>query len=100
MDAIIGCGQRNGKKYFLVRYKGRNFNEIIDWETAKRYSLEVMDYFGSRLAWSPLENIVDSDEMNVDIGDEQPQIEEEGSNSNPILTGQLDNIPNEIEYSK
>lgn len=59
IDQIIGCGQRNGAKYFLVRYKNATQNELLDWESAKEYSLQVMQYFGSRLVWDPVRNIID-----------------------------------------
>lgn len=102
IDAIIGCGQRNGKKYFLVRYKGDRKNDIIDWETAKRYSLEVMEYFGSRLVWSALDNIIGDDEL-ADVGEnpgtDRTQSDHSVDASFNHISG-LDNLPNEIEYSK
>lgn len=58
-----------------------------------------MEYFGSRLVWAPLENIVEPDDLNVDVCDERPD-NEDGTASNPVPTSQLDEIPNEIEYSK
>lgn len=33
LDHIIGCVERHGNKYFLVRFKGQDKNEIIDWDT-------------------------------------------------------------------
>lgn len=98
LDHIIGCGERNGRKYFLVRFKGASQNELIDWEAAKAYSLQVMEYFGSRLVWSSIENIIDPEnDDNVDYDDDldddhdkQMASTSEQSRQNPL--------PNEIEY--
>lgn len=97
LDQIIGCGTRNGKRYFLVRFKQSKDNEIIDWEAAKPYSAQVMEYFGSRLVWRAIDNILDSDH-----DDDQPVIETRNQNisedANRASTSRLDDAPNNIEY--
>ncbi|XP_031624988.1 chromobox protein homolog 1-like [Contarinia nasturtii] len=94
LDHILGCGQRNGKKYFLVRFKNENENRLIDWETAKKYSTNVMEYFGSRLAWTSVENIIDPHvDDEVDHDDESFQLPSK-SKTMPSTS----NAPNDIEY--
>lgn len=95
IDQIIGCGERHRKKYFLVRYRGENENKIIDWEKAKQYSLEVMEFFGRRLVWSSIENIIDPE--NVDEFNEDTDNEQNKDVQIPPTT-QKNNPPNEIEY--
>ena len=94
IDQIIGCGQRNGAKYFLVRFKGQNKNEIIDWETAKQYSIEVMEFFGSRAIWT--HNIADV--IVDDVADAVADPSETTENVNRASTSQLDECPNEIQF--
>ncbi|XP_031639972.1 chromobox protein homolog 1-like [Contarinia nasturtii] len=115
LDQIIGCGQRNGKKYFLVRFKHAKENELIDWDTAKQYSLDVMEYFGSRLVWNSVENLIDPD-VDDHLMDEnevppsshtnnsqlnlQTDIAKEGTSGEASTSGQSNNTfpPNDIEY--
>lgn len=97
IDQIIGCGLRDGKKYFLVRYRGEQQSQIIDWDTAKLHSLEVMEFFGSRLVWGPIDRIIDPeivDEFN-DHTDDQPSTS--GINNQNQTSTSVD--PNEIEYA-
>lgn len=101
IDQIIGCGKRNGKKYFLVRFKGSAENELIDWDEAKKYSLAVMEFFGARLAWSAIDSTGDSDR------DDDQDDENEGNNAkrkknNEDLSRPSTSTrpPNEIEYSR
>lgn len=100
IDQIIGCGQRNGQRFFLVRFKNGTENEVIDWETAKLYSLQVMEFFGSRLVWAPLQ--VDPEQ------DQNESSQREANQIDPIpstsrldtapSTSRLDNAPNKIDY--
>lgn len=101
IDQIIGCGERNGKKYFLVRFRGDRQNEFIDWDNAKQYSVDVMEYFGSRLVWNSIETIIDPenddnlsnldhDENNIDADRNQKE--------EPSTSSQKNQLPNEIEY--
>lgn len=93
IDCILGCGKRDGNKYFLVKFRGERQNAIIDWETAKQYSLEVMEFFGSRLIWSSIDDVVDP-EMGNDFNKD-----DEGANDEPSTSGTQKPIPpNEIEY--
>lgn len=98
IDQIIGCGMRNGKKYFLVRFKGERQNEIIDWEAAKKYSVEVMEYFGSRLVWAPIENVIDP-ERGDNLNENADENQNENDTENMTFTSKSNNLPNEIEYA-
>lgn len=70
---------------------------IIDWETAKQYSLEVMQFFGARTVWTQLRNIIALDEELQ----ENPANETDAAQPlNAPSTSQLDECPNEIEYEK
>lgn len=89
---------RNGSKYFLVRFKNATQNELIDWDTAKKYSQQVMEYFGSRLVWTSVENVIDPEN---DYIDQQNDADDERSNrnsSNQPSTSTAHNPPNDIEY--
>lgn len=99
MDHIIGCGQRNGIKYFLVRFKGSLENEVIVWNAAKEYAVQVMEFFGSRLKWSPLENIVDDAVDEQDSDDHQHQAVDEEHNLN-ASANLLDNPINQIHFAQ
>lgn len=104
LDQIIGCGQRNGNKFFLVRFKGQDETEIIDWETAKQYSIDVMEFFGSRIVWSEMQNIIDPD-MHGDLQDtaEQDVADEHAimpSTSRESQLRQLDELSNELEFDE
>lgn len=97
IDQIIGCGQRNGDRYFLVRFKNATENEIIDWDTAKKFSLQVMEYFGSKLVWNPIQ----------DIEDAETGLTDQNSNADPIASTSSQSSapnkaprppPNDIEY--
>lgn len=63
IDALLGRGKRNGNKFFLVHFEGQKENELIDWETAKDYSLAVMECFGSRLVWGPLNEVANANDV-------------------------------------
>lgn len=98
LDQIIGCGHSQGNKYFLVRFKGEDKNEIIDWETAKQYSADVMEFFGSRTVWTEMQHIIDPD-----VHGELPDLErmgpvEDANRPSTSQLSQLDENPNEIEY--
>lgn len=104
LDQIIGCGQRRGNKYFLVRFKGQDNNEIIDWEMAKQYSNEFMEFFGSRTVWTEMKNIIVPDMYDnlQESSDEEIQADvrlNRPSTSQPS-SSQLDTCPNEIEFEK
>lgn len=97
IDQTIGCGQRNGNRYFLVRFKNATENEIIDWDTAKKYSLQVMEYFGSKLVWNPIQ----------DIEDPETDSNDQSSNTDPVASTSSQSSaanrasrppPNDIEY--
>lgn len=102
IDQIIGCGQRYGQRYFLVRFKNATENEVIDWSTAKKYSLQVMEYSGSRLVWNPIRDIIDSntdDSLNDQQDDDArsipgPSSQSSTSNNRPPPS----RLPNDIEY--
>lgn len=95
IDCILGCGERNGNKYFLVKFRGERQNSIIDWETAKNYSLDVMEFFGSRLVWSSIDSAIDP-EMGIVFQDEDA---EGVANERPSTSGtQKPTPPNNIEY--
>lgn len=102
IDQIIGCGERHGQKHFLVRFKGENQNEIIDWETAKQYSLEVMEYFGSRLVWKSIDVIVDpeNDDKINEYSEPSPSTSKTNEPENPSTAQKKPSnpLPNEIEY--
>lgn len=98
IDHVIGCGQRNGMKYFLVRFKGAQQNEIIDWNAAKEFAVQVMEFFGSRLKWSSLDNIID-DSVVESVPNDQHQIDERNRDIAPS-TSLLDNPIHNIEYAQ
>lgn len=102
MDQVIGCGQRHGNKFFLVRFIGESKNEIIDWETAKEYSIDIMEFFASRTVWTEMRNIIDPD-----INDELPENEEydgeaAGNMSTPSTSqmNTLNSSLHDIEFEK
>lgn len=103
IDQIIGCGQRNGQRFFLVRFKNGTENEVIDWEIAKLYSLQVMEFFGSRLVWAPLQ--VDPEQDQNDLSQREANsidsinsIPSTSRLDNAPSTSRLDNAPNKIDY--
>lgn len=104
LDQIIGCGERNGHKYFLVRFRGDRQNEMIDWETAKQYSLDVMEFFGSRLVWKSIDTIVDPEnddnlyESNEPTFDQEEDQNMPSTSQNNRFTRQINPLPNDIEY--
>lgn len=82
-----------------MRFKGEDKNEIIDWETAKGYAVQVMEFFGARTVWTNMNNIIDPealDEFQVNAGQERGI----GATENTPSTSQLDNCPNDIEFAK
>lgn len=79
--------------------KGQNKNEIIDWETAKQYSIQVMEYFGSRTIWTQMKNIIDP-ELHEDFEENTEQETDIIKHANRPSTSQLDDCPNEIEFEK
>lgn len=102
LDQIIGCGVRHGNKYFLVRFKGQDRDEIIDWDAAKQYSDEVMEFFGSRTVWTKMSNIIDPDVCD-DLGEndeQETETDEHLSRPSTSQLHQLDNCPNEINFEK
>lgn len=79
----------------MVRFKGENKNEIIDWETAKNYSTDVMEFFGSRTIWTDMNHIMDPE---LDVHEDEDATNEE---SVPSTSQQIEDCPpNEIEYEK
>lgn len=100
IDQILGCGQRNGAKFVLVRFKGEKGNQIIDWDTAKNYSIDVMEFLASRSVWPPITNAsTDSDGASDDGETESSQVQNLGESSTSHLK-QLNSAPNEIEFEK
>lgn len=80
------------------RFKNATQNELIDWDTAKKYSQQIMEYFVSRLVWTSVENVIDPEN---DFIDQQNDADDERSNRNsPNLpsTSTAHNPPNDIEY--
>lgn len=113
----MGCGERNGQKYFLVRFKGGKNSEIVDWETAKQYSVDVMEFFGSRLVWKSMDEILDpehGDNLNPEHDDNvqnQPDLNEPSTSKNAVentlakkkntgnkTVAKNNPLPNDIEY--
>lgn len=85
-----------------MRFKGQDENEIIDWETAKQYSIEVMEYFGSRTVWTQMRNIIDPD-LCDDLQENADQEEASDERLDMPSTSQLrelDECPNDIVYEK
>lgn len=99
MDHIIGCGEKNGMKYFLVRFKGSHENEVIDWNAAKEFAVQVMEYFGSRLKWSSLDNITTDDSVIEADSRDQQHIDDNQRNRNNALS-LLDDPINNIQFAK
>lgn len=88
-------------KYFLVRFKGSQQNEIIDWNAAKEYAVQVMEFFGSRLKWSSLDNVVDEtvEEVEPDGQQEIPDnVRNESADDRPANL--LDNPIHDVEYAQ
>lgn len=85
-------------KYFLVRFKGAQDNEIIDWNAAKEFAVQVMEFFGSRLKWSSLDDIAD-DNANVDVGSTDDQ-QTNDSEPNAASSSLLDNPINDIQFAQ
>lgn len=56
-----------------------------------------MEYFGSRLVWSSLDNIVDPGILGAEFDDQQ---ENDQNSPNPVATHMLDDTTNEIEYDQ
>ncbi|XP_055306661.1 chromobox protein homolog 1-like [Sitodiplosis mosellana] len=100
LDYIIGCGQRNGQKFFLVRFKGEHKNEIIDWESAKQYSVAVMEFFGARSIWTEVKNIIDPEMCEGFQENATRETVNDERDPNEPSTSQLDACPNEIEFDK
>lgn len=101
LDQIIGCGEHRGQKYFLVRFRGQDKTEMINWEAAKQYSVDVMEFFGSRAVWTDLRNIVNPD-VDDDSEDDAAEETADGNVNRPSTSqiAQLDEYPNEIEFEK
>lgn len=74
----------------MVRFKHSTANELIDWGTAKQYSLQVM---GTRLVWHSLEIDPETKEH-----DENSQASTSAAASAHIPTNEP-NEPNEMEYA-
>lgn len=76
-------------------------NEIIDWENAKKYSLQVMEYFGSRLVWNQMQDIIDP---NTDVHLTDQQVGDDDSepiastSSHSSVANKPPPPPNDIEY--
>lgn len=102
VDHIIGCGQRHGSKYFLIRFKGQEKYEIVDWESAKQYSVDIMEFFGSRTVWTEMQNIIDPDVLDDFEEDAERETEVDEHVNRPSTSNfhQLDACPNEIEFDK
>lgn len=100
IEQIFGCGQQNNTRYFLVKFKGEEEKTFIDWDTAKNYSVDVMEYFGSRLVWQPRYELMNSDDDQTpsDADSEASSDHERNGNQNPIE--ELENAPNDIEYDQ
>lgn len=83
-------------KYFLVRFKGATENEIVDWDSAEEFAVQVMEFFGSRLKWTSLDNIVDDTED--DLNDQQQN--NDNMPNPPGTSSLLDNPINDIEFAQ
>lgn len=70
---VFGCTEREGVKYFLVKFKGEDEKRIIDWQTAKEQPLVFMEYFASRLTWPPLHECLDPNDTVADDNNIQEQ---------------------------
>lgn len=70
---VFGCSEREGVKYFLVKFKGAVEKQIIDWEIAKEQPLIFMEYFASRLTWPPTHECMDPNDKIVDDDNIQQQ---------------------------
>lgn len=74
IEEVIGCAQRGNVKYFLEKYKGMQEKTIIDWETAKNQPLIFIEFFGERLTWPPMLELIgpnDSTLNNAEDDDEE-----------------------------
>lgn len=91
---IDGCGDQNGTKYFLVQFKGEKEKTFIDWDTAKSYSEDVMEYLGRRMVWMPIPEVIGG---NNDIIPSDSDSDEEDASPNQNRIDELD-APNDIEY--
>lgn len=100
LDYIIGCGQRNGQRYFLVRFIGENKNEIIDWESAKEYAVSVMEFFGARTIWTEVKNIIDPEMCEGFQENITRESLADKRDENEPSTSLLDSCPNEIQFEK
>lgn len=89
----------------MVRFRGEDKNQIIDWESAKEHAIDIMEFFGSRTIWTEMKNIMDpdmNDEFTDDAGENASENAGADQNARPSTSqlDQLDNCPNEIEYEK
>lgn len=97
---VFGCGQRNGIKFFLIQFKGENVKRIIDWETAKAYFVDIMEYFGSRLAWPPMHELIDPNDDNEDYSSDDA-VDEPRKNITEARPGtSASHAPNDIEWKE
>lgn len=95
IDHIVGCGERNGARYFLVRFKNGTQNEFIDWEAAKEYSLDVMEYFATRLVWNRVEDLNEEGAVGLDQQDNDGA---PTANAGASSRSSAPPPPNDIEY--
>lgn len=74
---------------------------MIDWETAKNYAVEVMEYFGSRLVWKGIDEVVgpNTDDHVADLTVDQSEIPSTSSRSSIASKAPPPAVPNEIEYA-
>lgn len=58
-----------------------------------------MEYFGSRLVWNAVEEVIDPDMGDV-VNNEEPIPNEPNlNNEEPSTSGANSNLPNEIQYA-
>lgn len=69
--------------------------KIIDWEAAKKRSRIFMEYFGVRLTWPPMYEIIDA---NDNISDVPQNDYQENDNHDEIQDSSKNAEPNDIEW--
>lgn len=84
-----------------MRFQNDDKNQILDWESAKEYAVDIMEFFGSRTVWTEMRNIINPDE-NDDFPGNSDDDDEADDNARPSTSqiNQLDALPNDIEYEE
>lgn len=94
IEEVFGCAQRGKVKYFLVKYKGMQEKTIIDWETAKNQPLIFIEFFGARLTWPPISELIDPNDSILNDAEDD---DEENVNHDPN-GGSSGDEPNDIHW--